>query len=287
MLDGKRVSMNIPALVRIGRPVNSSVAGIAAIIGYLLATGTLVFGTLLLAAIVFLVTSAGNVVNDYFDIETDRINRPERPLPSGDIGERTALVLAIVLFASGIILAAFTNILCLVIAVVNSALLAGYAAWLKRTPLIGNIAVSYLSGSIFLFGGAFAGIEGLIRVIPVAAITFLAMLSRELLKDAEDVEGDSATGASTLPVRIGVKKTAYIGFFCLAGAVAASMVPFLWWGMWYIAGILPIDLVLLAAGLRPLRCDTPDCIRTTGATSLLKYAMFASLVVFMAAALLL
>ena len=279
--------MKISGYMRILRPVNSFVAGVAAIIGYLMATGTLVPETMLLAAIVFLVTAAGNVVNDYFDIETDRINRPERPLPSGDVPVRIALMLSILLFASGIVMAAFTNILCLAIAVFNSALLAGYAAWLKRTPFIGNIAVSYLSGSIFLFGGAFAGMDGLTRVAPIAAITFLAMLSRELLKDAEDVEGDAVTGGSTLPIRIGVRKTAYLAFSCLFGAVAASLVPFLWWGPWYIAGILPIDAVLLAAGLRPLRCDTPDCIKATGATSLLKYAMFASLVVFTAAAVLL
>jgi len=279
--------MKISGFVRILRPVNSFVAGVAASIGYFMATGTLVFETLLLAAIVFSITSAGNVANDCYDIETDRINRPERPLPSGEIGLRTALALAIVLFALGIILAAFTNILCLAIAVFNSALLACYAAWLKRTPLLGNIAVSYLSGSIFLFGGAFVGMEGLIRVGPIAVITFLAMLSRELFKDAEDVEGDSATGAFTLPVRIGVEKTSYIGFACLVGAVAASLVPYLWWGPWYIAGILPIDLFLIVAGIRPIRCDTPGCIKSTKATSLLKYAMFASLVVFTAAAVLL
>jgi geranylgeranylglycerol-phosphate geranylgeranyltransferase len=279
--------VKISGCLRIVRPVNSFVAGIAAIIGYLMATGTLSLETVLLAAIVFLITSAGNVANDYYDIETDRINRPERPLPSGEIGIVAALALAVFLFASGIILALFTNILCLAIAIFNSALLACYAAWLKRTPLLGNIAVSYLSASIFLFGGAFIGIEGVIRVAPIAVITFFAMLSRELFKDAEDVEGDSATGASTLPIRIGVKKTACIAFACLVGAVSASIVPYLWWGPWYIAGILPIDLALLAAGIRPIRCDTADCIKATKATSLLKYPMFVSLAVFTAAAILL
>jgi len=252
-----------------------------------MATGTLVPEVLLLACIVFLITSAGNVINDYYDIEIDRINRPQRPLPSGEVGIKAALVLAIVLFASGIILAIFTNILCLAIAIFNSAILVGYAAWLKKTTLLGNIAVSYVSGSIFLFGGAFSGIAGLIQVSPVTLITFLAMLSRELFKDAEDVEGDSASGASTLPIRIGVKKTTYIGFFCLFGAVLASMIPYLWWGAWYIAGILPIDLVLLISGIRPMQCDTSECIKKTNATFLLKYAMFASLAVFTAAAVIL
>jgi geranylgeranylglycerol-phosphate geranylgeranyltransferase len=57
--------------------------------------------------------------------------------------------------------------------------------------------VAYLAASIFLFGGALNGLDGLLRNIPVASITFFAMLSRELLKDAEDVEGDRAGGADT------------------------------------------------------------------------------------------
>ncbi len=53
--------------------------------------------------------------------------------------------------------------------------------------LFGNITVAYLSASIFLFGGALNGWDGLVHIIPIAVITFFAMLSRELVKDAEDV----------------------------------------------------------------------------------------------------
>jgi len=269
------------------RPANSVVAGLAAIVAYLIATGTLVFSVILLMIVVMLVTAAGNVINDYYDAEIDKINRPERPIPSGAVSRDAALAYAVVLFVLGIVASIATTPLCLAIAVANSALLVLYAAWLKSTPFFGNAAVSYLSASIFLFGGAFAGWTGFCHMLPVAAITFLAMLSREILKDAEDIEGDRAGGADTLPIRIGVKKSAVLAFVFAVAAVAASAVPYAWWGLWYLPGIALVDLVILAAAARALPCSDPAALKATGATTFLKYGMFASLVVFTLSAILL
>ncbi|NYT06799.1 MAG: UbiA family prenyltransferase [Methanomicrobiales archaeon] len=146
------------------RPANAVIAGFAAILGYFIASGTLVPGVLLIWAAVVLVTAGGNTINDYFDAGIDRINRPDRPIPSGEVREREAWNLSFVLFAAGILMTAFTNILCVVIAIFNSLLLFLYAARLKRSCLFGNLAVSYLSASIFLFGGAYLGWEGASRM---------------------------------------------------------------------------------------------------------------------------
>jgi geranylgeranylglycerol-phosphate geranylgeranyltransferase len=111
------------------------------------------------------------------------------------------------------------------------------------------------------------------------------MMARELLKDAEDVKGDRAGGASTLPIRIGVRKTAYCAFvFALLSAVA-SIAPFWLWGVPYLAMIGIVDLVLLGAAFRVLHCESPGCIRDSGVSAILKYGMFASLVVFTLSAL--
>jgi geranylgeranylglycerol-phosphate geranylgeranyltransferase len=279
--------MGIAGYYRIIRPANSVVAGLAAIVAYLIATGTLVWGVLLLFAVVTLVTAAGNVINDYYDAEIDAINRPGRPIPSGAVGRDAACVYAGVLFCAGILLAGFTSPLCCTIAIVNSVLLVAYAARLKSTPFFGNAAVSFLSASIFLFGGAFAGWTGFYHMLPVAAITFLAMLSREILKDAEDMEGDRAGGADTLPLRIGVKNSAILAFVFAVAAVAASAVPYTWWGPWYLLGIAVVDLVILAAAGKALPCSDPATLRASQATGLLKYGMFASLIVFTLSAVLL
>ena len=279
--------MEMPAYIQLLRPSNALVAGIAAIVGYLMATGTVVPGTLLLLAIVFLVTGAGNAINDYYDAAIDRVNRPDRPIPSGRVRKGGAMTFSLVLFGAGILLSLATTILCTVIAVLNSALLIAYAASLKGRPGIGNLAISYLTASIFIFGGAYSGTPGVLQVLPIALVTFLAMLSRELWKDAEDVAGDIAGGAVTVPIRIGVRKTILLGFGFLAGAVLASFIPAFWWGPWYLGGIGLVDLFILATGVRALSCRDAACLRGSRVTTLVKYSMFASLAVFTLAAVLL
>jgi len=272
--------MKAAGFFRITRPANAVVAGLAAVVAYLVATGTLVPGVLLLLVIVSFITAAGNVINDYYDADIDAVNCPERPIPSGRITRRAALWYAVLLFLAGIAISLFTPPICAGFAVFNSLLLVLYAARLKGMPLAGNIAVAYLSGSMFLFGGAFAGYAGFVHLFPLAVITFLATMARELLKDAEDVDGDAAGGASTLPIRIGVRKTAYCAFAFAVLSAGASVIPILWWGVPYLVMIGIVDLIILVAAYRTLPCDTPACIRKSGAPALLKYGMFASLVVF-------
>jgi len=272
--------MRLAGFITITRPINSFVAGLAAIVAYLIDTGTVIPESLLLFFIVALITAAGNVINDFFDAEIDAINRPDRPIPSGTVSRGAARGFAVMLFLAGILVSFFTNSLCIGIAIFNVLLLIAYAAKLKSTPLIGNIVVAYISASIFLFGGALNGLDGLVRIIPIAAITFFAILSRELLKDAEDVEGDRAGGADTVPIRIGIKKTSEFAFITTVFAVAASFIPYFWWGAWYLGGIIAVDIIIIIAALRGLNCETPACVKASMASSLLKAGMFASLVVF-------
>jgi len=277
--------MSPAGLLTIIRPVNSLAAGLAAIVAYLIATGTVIPEVLLLFIVVTLITAAGNVINDYFDVEIDRVNRPDRPIPSGQVSLPAARAYAVVLFVTGILVCFFTNELCIAIAVFNSFLLIAYAARLKRTPLFGNITVSFLAASMFLFGGALNGLPGLFHVLPFAVMTFFAMLARELVKDGEDVEGDKASGAVTIPIRYGIRATMILALFCAVLGVVASLAPYLWWGFWYIIGILPVDGIILSACIKAVRCTTPSEVQASGASALLKAGMFASLVIFTLSAL--
>ena len=279
--------MTLAGLLAITRPLNSAVAGIAALLGYIVATGAFAPVSLILFPIVFAITAAGNVYNDLCDLEIDRINRPGRPLPSGQVTPRAAGTLAMVLFAAGLLLSLPAGLPCVIIAVANSLLLLLYARSLKRTPLWGNVAVSYLSASIYPFGGALAGVTAMVQTLPLAGITFLAMLSRELLKDAEDVPGDRAAGARTVPIVHGVKRTVVAAYGCAVGAIVISLLPLVpWWGRPYLAAIAVADLVILVAAFLALRCRTPECVRATRATGILKGGMFLALAVITAAALL-
>ncbi|OPY39258.1 MAG: Digeranylgeranylglyceryl phosphate synthase [Methanoregula sp. PtaU1.Bin051] len=272
--------MTVAGFISITRPANAVVSGIAALIGYLIATGTLIPQAVVLVPIVALITAAGNVINDIFDAEIDKVNRPRRPIPSGQVSRSTALGYAVILFLAGIILSLYTPLLCIAIVIFNSFLLILYAAKLKSTPLIGNLVVSYLSASIFLFGGALAGPAGVPANLPLAAITFFAMLARELLKDAEDVEGDTVGGARTIPMITGIRNTGRAALVCAIIAAAASIIPVFRWGSPYLVGIAIVDMVIISAAARALPCTTPACVRESHATSLLKAGFFASLVVF-------
>jgi len=272
--------MSLAGFLTITRPLNSSVAGLAAIVAYLIDTGELIPETTLLFIIVALITAAGNVINDFFDARIDAINRPDRPIPSGSVSRDAALGFAMILFLTGIFVSLFTNALCFGLAIINSLLLIVYAAKLKSTPLLGNVAVAYMSASIFLFGGALNGWAGFIHIIPIAVITFFAIMSRELLKDAEDTEGDMAEGADTVPIRIGIQKTAEIALIFSLSAVAASFMPYFWWGIWYLAGIMVVDVIIIFAAFRGLHCETSSCLKASRASTILKAGMFASLVVF-------
>ena len=214
------------------------------------------------------------------------MNRPDRPIPSGRVSERGAARYAALLFLAGCLLAVPAGPVPALIAVTNAALLWLYAARLKRVALVGHLAVAYLAASIFVFGGAAAGLAGLEEILPLALITALGTVARELVKAAEDVEGDREGGARTFPVRFGVRPTVRLALaFALAG-VAASALPYAAWGLPYLALIAPADLLILGGALRAVRCTTGDCVRDARAATLLKAGMYLALAAFGAAALL-
>ena len=270
--------MNIHGYLQIVRPVNALVAGIAVLLGVLVAGGIMTPTIFLLVVAVFCITGAGNAINDYYDRDIDAINRPERPIPSGAVSVRGAAVYSMLLFVFGIACAACVHPFCFGIACFNSFLLVVYAARLKRVPLAGNVVVSYLAGSIFLFGGAATGLNGLLLNLPLAGIVFLPMTAREILKDAEDIEGDIEGGARTLPMIIGVRTSCQAAAVLAAGAVILSLLPIMpGWGVWYLCMIALADGVILYAVVSALRCTTSADVRESGATSMLKNGMFAAL----------
>lgn len=252
------------------RPVNAFMSVIAVLIGGLLVAGnnpTLFsnlypLGFALLA--VFLITGAGNAINDYIDVESDRLNKPKRPIPSGRISRRKALAFSVVLFAIGILFTLFINWACILIAVINSILLVVYSYSLQDKILLGNIVIGYLVGSTFLFGGASLGnllLPGLLMLL-----AGLSTISREIVKDLEDIEGDRknflkklASGVKMRLSRFVGKKEAGLalekgrakaaaGIFMLL-AIIISPLPYTLGilGFTYLVILVPTDLVFLSS----------------------------------------
>ena len=270
-------SPSLPAFWEILRPFNCAMAGVAAIIGQAIAGSVDPASSALLFSAVFLVTGAGNAVNDYYDREIDAVNRPARPIPSGRISPPLAFKYSLALFILGSILAGLVNQICLIVAVLNSVLLFFYARNLKATPLAGNVCVAYLTGSTFLFGGAAGGEAGLpANQIPFL-LSFLATMSREIAKDIEDMDGDRLGGARTLPILAGERLSAGLAAaFALAALGLSFAAPF---GNAYLAIAVVADLFFLQSILKVMRRDA------RGSQKALKIGMAVALAAFLAGAL--
>jgi len=284
--------MSISAYLSIIRPVNCIFAGIAGVLAYFIVTGSLHWIALLTWCMIFLITAAGNVINDYYDVDIDAVNRPDRPIPSGALSTHAALRYAVSLFVLGnligLISLIYGMILPLVIALWNSVLLWWYAKHLKTTPGLGNAAVAYLSASIFLFGAAFTDPDllgyTLTSALPIAGATFGVMLAREIIKDAEDVLGDQKAGAQTLPILYGISHSVKIAAACALFGIICSVLLYFRWGILYLAGIIIVDLIILFAIIVTLSCTTSQCVQQSRSSRYLKYGMFSSLLVFFLAA---
>lgn len=274
--------MNGAAYLSIIRPLNALVAGLAGILAAIIATGSLPAESVWIFCIVLTITGAGNVINDFYDREIDAINQPSRPIPSGQILPAYAQFYALLLFCIGNALALlFTPLTLACIAFVNTALLWLYAAYLKKTPLFGNISVSYLTASIFLFGGAIQGVPGIITVLPIAGATFGVMLARELIKDAEDMPGDREHGARTFPLVYGIRSTVLLAAISAGIGIVMSLLLFYRWGAGYLIAIVFVDLIILFGIIRGIHAQSSEEIIRSKSSAILKAGMFASLLIFL------
>lgn len=153
-----------------------------------------------------LVTAAGYMINDYYDVKIDYINRPKEVVVGKGIKRRVILVLHSLFnfIALGLGWAVAPRIA--VVIFFAGVLLWWYCNRLKRKPFIGNVAVAFLTGlSIYLVGYYYQKNE--LFVFTYALFAFFLNLIRELLKDLVDQHGDQLHGSKTLPIVLGFRKT--------------------------------------------------------------------------------
>ena len=197
--------------VQLSRPINVLMAFIAVPVGCWIAgaqAGDAV--RIFLAALsVSFVAASANAINDYFDLEIDRINKPLRPIPNGVLLPRDAQLMWFVCALAAMVLNAWIGILALAMVIIAVVVLYWYSAYFKRTALLGNIlAAGIIAWMIFLYSGVVAG--NVRRSIIPALFAFLSNFGRELIKDVEDVDGDRAANANTLPVQYGITPARWI-----------------------------------------------------------------------------
>ncbi|MEB3789225.1 MAG: UbiA family prenyltransferase [Desulfurococcales archaeon] len=219
----------IYACLRLMRIVNSVMVGFAVLVALAIATGRDFFRFKTLDYIAgflvgFTISASAMVLNDIADIEIDKINTPNRPLPSGIISIRQAFICYFVLVSIGIMAslrAGLDSLAVVIAAVIVSAL---YDLRLKASGFMGNVAVAFSTSLPFLYAFTFTNNPNY-TVLVFWAMVFLSVLAREIVKDIADVEGDKVKGVKSLPILIGERKAAFIaGMFNLL-AVLLSPIP--------------------------------------------------------------
>lgn len=224
-------------------------------------------------AIVIAFTAAGNGYNDYFDREVDRKAHPERPIPSGTVTPYGAALASVVLFAAAAALSFFVTLWSVAIVVTSVLVMVGYEKFLKAEGLGGNLAISWLTGALFLFGGA--AVDSLELAWILAALALLATLGREIVKDIQDIEGDRGSRL-TLPMRIGVRNAGFVGSAAFVAAAILSPLPYLLdlLSVWYVPAVIVADAIFIYCAL--IHFQSPE-----KGQKVAKLAMFVALIAFL------
>jgi geranylgeranylglycerol-phosphate geranylgeranyltransferase len=198
--------MKISAFWKIIRPINTGITFFVVLLLIAALNPLTGWQVMLLAAVsAGLTAAAGNVVNDIFDIEIDRINRPERILVSGQISTTGVWSFYAGLSAVSLLLAGLLSLPAFIIVLLAQILLFMYTVKLKGVILLGNIVVAGLTGLACIYAGVVAG--HLQPCIIFAGFAFLVNLIREIIKDIEDREGDERNGIITFFSKYGIRKT--------------------------------------------------------------------------------
>jgi len=153
-----------------------------------------------------LIAAAGYYINDYYDIKTDLVNKPEKVIVGTSLKRRPVMAAHVAMNFTGIAIGAWISPLIGLINATAAFLLWLYSNQLKRMPLIGNLVVGVLtSASLLVLAVYFKSNYFLVFIYAYFAGFFT--LIREIIKDVEDMEGDSAFGSESLPIAIGIRRT--------------------------------------------------------------------------------
>lgn len=183
---------------------------------------------LLLMLSTLLITGAGYIINDYFDVKIDSINKPRDLIITNHISSKKALLAHNVLNIIAVIIAAYVaysvGLTWLVLTqIISITLLVFYSTHFKKMSVIGNVVVSVMTALsvfiLYLFEPALHGylfskeiivqekINPAFHIVIVSVFAFLLNWMREIIKDIEDLKGDYELGCKTYPIVHGLRKS--------------------------------------------------------------------------------
>lgn len=270
---------NIFDYIRIIRPVNFFIAFLSIYVSVIIADKSLAFsftsffGSLAGA----LIGGAGMVINDYFDYEIDKINRPKRPIPSGKISLRSALVYYFFLNLVALILVSQTNIYAFLIALISIVLIFFYSYKLKSKGVIGNFVVGLMTGLAFIYGGVIG--RNIVPLLFPFIFGLLINFAREILKDVEDIEGDRIKNLSTFPIIYGENTALKVCNFLIVLTILSTFIPYLLkiYNVYYLLIILFGVNLPLVYSIKIIK-NKPDRLKLRKISHLIKYEMIIGLI---------
>ena len=214
-------------LFKMTRPVNIAIAAITLIIGYELLGHQPGFPLITQALAFAFAIGFANIQNDILDLESDKLNRPERPLVTGKVSVKAAriawITMAILTLACGLA----DSFASLGFFILLAVLLMAYNKWLKHIPLLKNMTVAFLCTTPLFFAGMYTIFferncdpdEYIWAIIPAIPFAFLLTTAREIYKDLEDETGDLKAGIMTFPLIAGA---------ATARRLAGAIILFTW-----------------------------------------------------------
>jgi geranylgeranylglycerol-phosphate geranylgeranyltransferase len=201
--------------------------------------------TYLLTAIVLMgMSSAACAINDYWDIDKDCIDHPERPLPSGHLSLEQAWWAAVVLFASALVAAVPLGSTAIALVTANSVLLWNYSHLLKYSGILGNVVVATVIALLIFMGSVVAG-KPFAMLYPIGFL-FCYALARELVWDIHDVEGDRTQGIVTVANHWGDRIAFQMVWILIAMLVVSMPIALILLPMVHTIGFTFFTLTMLA-----------------------------------------
>jgi 4-hydroxybenzoate polyprenyltransferase len=169
----------------------------------------------LLSLSTVIIAAAGYIINDYYDVKIDYVNKPQRVVVGKVLKRRVVLFWHTFMNFTAIAIAFYLSWKLAAVFFGSAFLLWLYSNQLKRLPFVGNFTVALLTGlSLTIIGLYFHQKEVLINIY--ALFAFAISLIREIIKDMEDWKGDADFGCKTLPIVFGIRKTKLIIYVLIA-----------------------------------------------------------------------
>ena len=247
----------IKAAIQIFRPELPFAAGVCVLLGELIALGhfpSIQQGILGFVS-VFFISGSALVLNDYFDLEVDKVNMPERPLPSGILSPSDALFLTAAAIFIGLLCSLLISISAFISCVLATVVGILYNWKYKKAGLLGNLMVSFSVAFTFIFGGIAVGEPWNKIVWTFGLIAFFIDLGEEIAGDAMDMEGDKKRGSRSIAIRYGRKSALLISAKCFGLVVLISLIPIVlkWLGGSYMLMMFIMDAIIILFTARLLK----------------------------------